>query len=79
MGLNALIALAALAGVVQALRKHQWRILIFSGVSIFLFTLATGSVGLERFRLPMMLPLFVLAASLISPFKGERTELSAAR
>jgi hypothetical protein len=75
MSLNALIALAALAGVVQALRKHQWRILIFSGVSILLFTLATGSVGLERFRLPMMLPLFVLAANLF-PFVGQAALLA---
>jgi hypothetical protein len=75
MGLNALIALAALAGIVQALRKHHWRILIFSGVSILLFTLATGSVGLERFRLPMMLPLFVLAANLF-PFVGQAALLA---
>jgi hypothetical protein len=75
MSLDALIALAALAGVVQALRKHQWRILIFSGVSILLFTLATGSVGLERFRLPMMLPLFVLAANLF-PFVGQAALLA---
>jgi hypothetical protein len=75
MGLNALIALAALAGIIQALRKHQWRILIFGGVSILLFTLATSSVGLERFRLPMMLPLFVLAANLF-PFVGQAALLA---
>jgi hypothetical protein len=63
MSLNVLIALAALGGIAQAIRKHQWRILILGGLSILLFTLATGSVGLERFRMPMMLPLFVSAAN----------------
>src|SRR6266705_1025815 len=67
MGLNALIAVAALGGANRAIHQRQWRILIFGALSILLFTLATGSVGLERFRLPMMLPLFVLAAALFSP------------
>ena len=79
MVLNALIALAAFAEIVQAIRKHQWRILIFGGLSILLFTLATGSVGLERFRMPMMLPLFVLAANSLSSVTAGKTELSAAQ
>jgi hypothetical protein len=63
MSLNVLITLAAFSGIVQAIRKHQWRMLIFGGITVLLFTLATGSVGLERFRMPMMLPLFILAAN----------------
>jgi hypothetical protein len=66
MGLNVLIAVAAVVGANRALHRRDWRILVFGLVSILLFTLATGSVGLERFRLPMMLPLFVLAAGLFS-------------
>ena len=64
MLLNILIALAAVGGANRAMHQRQWRILIFGALSILLFTLATGSVGLERFRMPMMLPMFILAAAL---------------
>ena len=66
MGINVLIAVAAVGGAKRALHRRDWRLFIFGVVSILLFTLATGSVGLERFRMPMMLPLFVLAAGLFS-------------
>ncbi len=66
MGLNVLIAIAAVIGANRALHHRDWRLFIFGVVSILLFTLATGSVGLERFRMPMMLPLFVLAANCFS-------------
>jgi len=67
MGLNVLILIAAVIGANRALHQRDWRVLIFGVASIILFTLATGSVGLERFRLPMMLPLFVLAAVALAP------------
>jgi hypothetical protein len=73
MGLNALLALAALGGANRAVHQRQWRILIFGALTILLFTLATCSVGLERFRLPMMLPLFVLAAHAISALQSKST------
>lgn len=73
MSLNALIALAALLGANRAVHGRQWRLLIFGALSILLFMVATGSVGLERFRMPMMLPLFILAANLF-PFKAPATE-----
>jgi hypothetical protein len=66
MSINGLIAVAAVVGTNRALHRHDWRLFIFGVVSILLFTLATGSVGLERFRMPMMLPLLVLAACLFS-------------
>jgi hypothetical protein len=66
MSINCLIAVAAVIGANRALHRRDWRLFVFDVVSILLFTLATGSVGLERFRLPMMLPLFVLAACLFS-------------
>jgi hypothetical protein len=33
---------------------------------LLFFVVATGSVGLERFRLPMMLPVVLLAGSLVN-------------
>jgi hypothetical protein len=65
MGLNGLIVLAALGGANRAMHQRRWQIVIFGPLTIFLITLATGSVGLERFRMPMMLPLFILAATSI--------------
>jgi hypothetical protein len=65
MGLNTLIALAAIGGTLKAFRQRQWRMLIAGSLTALLFVIATGSVGLERFRLPIMLPLFLLAANLI--------------
>lgn len=62
--LNALIALAAAVGIVLALFRRNWRLLFVCVPTIVLFMAATGAVGLERFRLPMMLPLFLSAASL---------------
>jgi len=57
----------AVIGANRAVHQRDWRVLIFGVASIILFTSATGSVGLERFRLPMMLPLFVLAAVALAP------------
>lgn len=61
-GGNALISLAALAGLIRGWRSHRYALILGTGLTILLFTLATGSVGVERMRLPMMLPLFLLAA-----------------
>lgn len=62
-GGNALISLAALAGLFRGWRSRRYALILGTGLTIILFTLATGSVGVERMRLPMMLPLFLLAAS----------------
>src|SRR5262249_54560195 len=66
MGLNICIVVAAVIGANRAFHHRDWRVLVFGVGSVLLFTLATGSVGLGRFRLPMMLPLFVLAACMFS-------------
>jgi hypothetical protein len=62
--LNAFVALAAAVGLVVMLVRREWRLFFVCLPTILLFMAATGAVGLERFRLPMMLPLFLSAASL---------------
>jgi hypothetical protein len=59
---NAALLLAAAIGCVVAARRRAWRVLTSCAVTIALFAAATGSVGLERFRLPLILPLLVLGA-----------------
>jgi hypothetical protein len=62
MGGNGLIALAALVGMVRGGRTRHYALTLGAAVTVVLFTVATASVGLEAKRLPMMLPLFLLAA-----------------
>jgi hypothetical protein len=61
--LNALIALAAAAGLVRAALRRRWALVFGCLVPVVLFSLATFPVGIERFRLPFLPFLFVLAAS----------------
>lgn len=60
-GFNVAITLAATMGFLIALKRREYALVLIGGLTIALFLIATGSVGLERFRLPMMLPLFLLA------------------
>jgi hypothetical protein len=60
LGLNALTFLAALAGAVLAWRRRLYLLAGTCALTVVLFTLATGSVGLERMRLPILLPLSLL-------------------
>src|SRR5207302_4319292 len=62
MVLNVAIVVAALWGLWRAIRSRAWRVLVVGGLTTVFFALATGAVGLERFRMPMMLPLLVLVA-----------------
>jgi hypothetical protein len=62
IALNAALLIGALIGCVAAARRRAWKIVIPCGLTMLLLTIATGSVGLERFRLPLMLPLLVLCA-----------------
>lgn len=64
---NALLALACLVGLLRAIWRKETRLLLGCGVPLILLALATGSVGLERFRLPLLLPMLLLAGSLLSP------------
>jgi hypothetical protein len=61
---NASIVLAAAAGLLVAVWRRCYRLIVVCLPTILLFVAATGCVGLERFRLPVMLPLFLAAASL---------------
>jgi hypothetical protein len=63
---NLVLSLAALAGLFGAFRRFSWRLLVAGGLTLLFFVVATGSVGLERFRLPMMLPIVLLAGSLVN-------------
>jgi hypothetical protein len=65
IGLNAAIALASAVALARAFWRKEWALLIVGGVTIALFTVATGAVGLERMRMPIMLPLLLLTGSLV--------------
>lgn len=65
--LNALIALLAMVGLVRAVLRRQWALVFGCLIPIVLFSAATFPVGLERFRLPFMPFLFILAACVIWP------------
>lgn len=79
-GSNAVLALFAFLGLASMLVRRQWRLFIICGATIALFMAATGCVGLERFRLPILLPLLLSAASfwglrrLPQPEATQRTE-----
>lgn len=67
MGLNFTITLLALIGLVRWLRFRRWRLFFGCLLPLMLFSLASFPVGLERFRVPMMLYLFVPAAGCFTP------------
>jgi hypothetical protein len=60
--LNGLIALLAVVGVIRAAVRRRWALVFACLVPVVLFSIATFPVGLERFRLPFMPFLFILAA-----------------
>lgn len=65
--LNGLLALLAVAGLVRAGLRKRWALVFACLIPIVLFSLATFPVGLERFRLPFVPFLFVLAACAVWP------------
>ncbi len=65
MALNAAIALLAGLGLLRFLRRRQWRVFFGCLLPILLFSAASFPVGLERFRVPFMLYLFIPAASVL--------------
>ena len=64
-GLNVLIACTAFMALGLALFRKNWGLAVGCGLPLVLFVAATGAVGLERMRLPMMLPLFLLCGSIV--------------
>jgi 4-amino-4-deoxy-L-arabinose transferase-like glycosyltransferase len=72
-GFNMVIFVASAAGMIRLLRRGEYSIALACGLLIGTFILATMSVSTERMRLPMMLPLFLLAASAVWPPEGSTT------
>jgi hypothetical protein len=66
-GFNMVITAASAVGMVRLLRRGEYSLALACCLLIGAFILATMSVGLERMRLPMLLPLFLLAASAVWP------------
>jgi hypothetical protein len=62
MLLNAAIAATAAVGLALAFGRRDILILVAFGLPAVLVAVVTSTNGLERFRLPMMPPLFLLAA-----------------
>jgi hypothetical protein len=63
--LNLTLAVGALAGAVVAVRRRQYTLALACVLTIALFAVATTSHGLERMRLPIMLPIVLLCGSLV--------------
>lgn len=62
-GLNVLVAGLAAVGVVVGLRRRQFAFVLPLALTVLLFTAATMSQGMERFRAPFMFALFLLAVA----------------
>jgi hypothetical protein len=60
VGLNVGIAAGAMLGLVNGCRRRRYALVLACAVVVLLFTLATGSVGLERMRMPLLLPMLLL-------------------
>lgn len=64
MLLNAALALLAAAGLVLAVLRRDV-LLLPAGLMILLFAVSVGGLGLERFRLPMLPGMLLLAGSVL--------------
>jgi hypothetical protein len=64
--LNMFLVLLAFAGVLWTFIRRSWMLPLTFALPVLLFAAATGAVGLERLRVPMMAPLLVLTALGIS-------------
>jgi hypothetical protein len=67
VALNATVVLLAAAGLVRAAVRRRWALVFACAVPVALFSAATFPVGLERFRLPFLPFLIVLAACAVWP------------
>jgi len=71
-GLNVLLIVAMLVGTMRALRSREWRLVVPLAITIALFSAATMSQGMERFRTPFLFAVVLLAGrSLGSAKPGE--------
>jgi hypothetical protein len=75
-GFNLVIGAAAAVGLVRLLLRGQYALALACTLLIVTFIVATMSVGTERMRLPMMLPLFLLTAAAVWPPGGAKAHAS---
>jgi hypothetical protein len=68
--LNVAVCATAAFGAVRGCRRGECWLVLACGLTLLLFLLATASVGLERMRMPMMLPLFLLSGLAFQPRGG---------
>jgi hypothetical protein len=61
---NVAMALVSLWAMVLAVKRRSFLLLAVCGFTLLLFSVATMSQGLERFRMPILLPLCLLTGSL---------------
>lgn len=67
MGLNALLMIGTLLGLVILLWRRQWSALLLLGGLLLYFVFATQANGLERFRVPVLGIQAIIIASLFAP------------
>lgn len=67
MGLNALLLVGTLLGLVILLWRRQWSTLFLLGGLLLYFVFATQANGLERFRVPVLGIQAIIIASLFAP------------
>ncbi|MCC7407173.1 MAG: glycosyltransferase family 39 protein [Phycisphaeraceae bacterium] len=64
--LNAILTLLAVWGLVRLARARRWAVLVLLAGGVFYFAVATQTVGLERFRLPMAGMMALLAGTALA-------------
>ena len=79
MMLNGLIVLSAGTGLALAVWRRRWTFVATWGLPVILFSIATGSVGLERFRMPVVLPLLMLCGYALDAAVGRAQDVVAGR
>ncbi len=57
---NSFILCWALIQAIKVVRRRQWMLFLVCAATVFLFSAGTVSNGIERFRLPILVPVFVL-------------------
>jgi hypothetical protein len=76
LALNAAICVAAFVGIIRGWRSRLYSLVVACVLTLILFTLATASVGLERMRMPMMLPLVLLSGLALQARVAPPTKLA---
>jgi hypothetical protein len=71
LAMNVAMLGAAAIGFARSVMNRRWQFALSWGLPVLLFAFATGSVALERFRMPIMLPLCLFAGAAL---EGRRRE-----